>query len=205
MPSENNKTRIYIWNPMTERTGKISRYKTCGHVAVKTDDPDAYYSLWPIFPKEQGDGFFSGIPFTFQESYEDDCDADKGEGRPADVIICLYTLDGDEIAEKSDQILQNKFIGWSAKGTTKEASCASFARQILEAGGFGELASLGFSSSLKKYSSITPGDMRKLAISAKKQELTKHPETKDFECPGETPIKTEDTVKSENTGGCLMM
>jgi len=196
MPSENNKTKIYIWNPTKEKTGNGSSFKTCGHVAVETTMPKAYYSLWPILPKNNC-GFFSAIEHEFKKEYEEDCDEDKGEGRQADVMICLYTLHGSKI-KKAAQAIKKDLKGWCALGTKKKASCASFAYDILIPAGLGELANLGLSSS-KGSSSMTPGDMRELVISAKQQEVENYPEIKDFECPGETPIK------SEKTGGCLVM
>jgi len=170
---------IRIW------TSQFNGGENVGHVSIQT--PNNYMSLWP----EEG-ATKSGIkqlletrPPQFLANPETDF---IFEGRRAEVIVCLYTLDTEKMEDEFDRI-KRQLKGWRGIGnmflySSYAESCATLALNILRSGGL-----------LLNYpvfsSSVTPDKMAEAILVAKRNELVEYPDTANF--------KLNSSVESEST------
>ena len=193
-------------NPLEDTNGVIIRVWTSGfnkgtpgasvgHVSIeipKKGDKPHYFSLWPDRSAPHTSmGIFTPIQGTFHQ-YEDDIMA---ENRSPETTVCLYGLNVSFMKAEFTKISSdgaNQEIGWVLIGGNriinqgKGESCASLAWRLLKVAGIYEEISSSWSS---KFSSIiTPDNVGKAIMAAKKYELSKHPETKDFVYSEETNI-----------------
>lgn len=197
---------VRIW---TSQFNKQHPGENVGHVSIETVTPEGYMSLWPSQAgKASGAGFWKPIDPDFKGNFQEDFDA-EGERDP-EVTICLYNLDAENIKEKFETIKEGiearqargEKAGWVLIGGNKlinnnsGESCASLAWKLLKAGGIYDEISSSWSS---KFSSVvTPDNLSKAVISAKKHELEHYPETVKFNFDGEMSVNTD-------KGRCLII
>ncbi len=94
-----NFTIIRVWLPTRD----------VGHASIET--PRNYISLWPI--KSVGKSEVLNDVTAMLHSLKDD---EKSEGRKADVEICLYTLDVQQIDYYLEKILLPNIKNWALSG-----------------------------------------------------------------------------------------
>lgn len=222
MYKEKNRVTIRVWH---SAFNKVQQGENVGHVSIeipsiKMDNPKFdegnpdsqkkvpfYCSFWPGNPSaKSGIGvFFEKRDPHYMGGYESDQEAEKGgirkDGKP-ETIICLYSLSVTKIYEKFEE-LKNTVDGWTLFGSNKlinqgcKQSCASFAYDVLCAGGIYDLAPS--KKSLKFSSTATPDDMAAFVEKAKQRELKDYEETQKFEFEGETKIFPS------KKSGCVML
>jgi hypothetical protein len=184
----NNRVIVRIWH------STFSGGAGVGHVAVETENPRRYMSFWPTADGKKCLGvaksLVTGIEHTFAESYAEDKEDEK---RDSETVICLYSLNVEDIIEEYDKLrkmLDSGGQNWSVGGTffsKKQHSCASLARDILIAGSLESLLPDSGSSTSDRYSSTaTPAEVLKLVKMAKQTEKERYPETEGFYFEGET-------------------
>lgn len=192
--SKNNRVIIRIW------CSGLSGGANVGHISIET--PNAYMSLWPDDPRKDKElsketrnlGLLAAINKEFKQDADEDYLA---EGRVAEKIICLYSLDIQAIEARFKEIYSDpNFRGWTLLGNNillnrgNAHSCASLAYTLLKAGGIYELIS-SFNSSYGSISSAaSPDALAGISIKAKQAELISYPDTKKFEAFARTATFT---------------
>jgi hypothetical protein len=175
-----------------------------------------YVSLWPAEGiKLGGEGTFTPTKHTFHLDYKTDCGA---EDRIPELTICLYGLKKGSIKQKFFDICAGKsikkslikgdkeFQGWVLIGGNRlinhnsGESCASLAYKLLKAGGIYDSIRSGYSSQFA--SVVAPDNLAEAIKCAKKYELEKYPETKNFVYKGESSIADIEESKIKN---CIMI
>lgn len=198
---ENNRVIVRIW---TSAYNKEFPGQNVGHVSIETTQPRGYMSLWPQEgPKEQkkDHGFFTTVAHEFKRGAQDDYTA---EARPAEITVCLYSLNSELLFEKWETE-KASLKGWTLIGRNwlinqdSGDSCSGLAYQLLKQGGVYQLISRArFSSNFS--SVVTPDDLGRAVCVAKQQELALHPQTAGFHYVGETPI-----ISPSESSTCLIL
>jgi hypothetical protein len=192
-----DRVTIRIWTSVFNKT---LRGEDVGHISIETSD--SYMSLWPKGrPSGIAQAFFQKRPPHYMSSYKDDLEA---EGRSPELIICLYSLNGEEIEEEFTRI-KDKIDGWALFGGNAlidrngAESCVTLAYKLLKKGGLYELISSGNSSRFA--SVISPDNLSDAIVKAKKEELIIYPETSDYRFEEETVVEVLESYNSK----CLVM
>ncbi len=236
MFKESNQVIVRVW---TSRENKRFPGHNVGHVSIET--PSSYMSLWPVpFTLEQVadyrtekvleqnyDKYYMERDPDWKAGYQDDYKA-EGDQEPQ-VIICLYSLDIDDI-ESAFGRLQDDTKAWRLVGSnmllqkletlTAAAvqstklfdsaaietveNCASLALKLLKAGGMNKLVGFAKESSFcsQTSSAVSPDRMLEILIPAKLKEIERHTETQGYQLKDETLV---DTLKGPEKSTCLVM
>ncbi|EFA77890.1 hypothetical protein PPL_09390 [Heterostelium album PN500] len=182
--------RIYVWN------SSLNGGDGVGHVALETNN--IYASLWPgdAVPETKREQLLKVRAPHLMRDYNDDRLAEAtsdGSPRNAEVVVTLYSLDASKLEHRFEHY-KKTLKGWTlAAGTffrndEKAESCASLAFRLLESAGLRDLVNEVHHSSITASSAVTPDLIARLVVLAKKAELSKFPETRDFKHINDTFI-----------------
>lgn len=168
--SEEKRVIVRVWHSKSDN-------RELGHISIETFNPSGYMSLWPKREFLQRNAIIIPIPSYLKKSADEDIAEEK---RPADKIICFYSLDPKAIVDRFKQITDDpEFRGWTIFGENGH-SCASLAYSLLNAGGIHRLVSTADRSRPSVSKSAAPDALANFALIAKKNELSFYPEIKNF-------------------------
>lgn len=199
-PSEDSWVRVRVWLPETE-TKEIEdvsknhteiamlkkETKNVGHVSLET--ANIYASLWPDPDDPQDISINSKHKALFVPSNEMD---ERLEGKPADYIIDLYTLDARKIESKFKQ-LREATLYWQLFGRNRIVgidgqNCSGQTFELLESGNESQ-----FSKVIAGKTYTTPASILRCVMEYKQLELSQFPEAKYFHPPIKSDIASPKT------------
>ena len=183
--SQYNQVVVRVW---TSKNNVSIPGQFTGHISLEIDTDPAlkrYVSFWPADGEQDAakdSGFFKPVPSENKVDLAADVEA---EGRHPEYTAVLYSLNTLEMNKKYDAELTNK-KGWAGVGNSllslKTAhSCASMAYTVLIAGGIKNLLAITTPSHSRLSSITTPDKLAEAVQEAKRAELNKYPETKDYD------------------------
>lgn len=210
---------IRIW---TSQFHSSHKGEDVGHISIEIPnrkmkhpyhqtDPDLqqeipmYISLWPkwVLPDDMQEndvissrriGLFRPEPHQLVLDAKDDI---RIEERKPEIIYTFYSFNIDTMSEKF-RAMQAEIKGWVFFGNNffvpESHSCATLAATILKSGDIHDFFSSGSVTSI-----ISPDQLSIALQRAKRKELEKFPETKQFRIEDEIEIETEKVRK------CLVM
>lgn len=168
-----------------EEGKKAEDFISIGHASIQIKHTsDGYYSFWPIHTPAHP---YHKVPSTNNTPEEDLL----SESRPADVSVTFYSLDKKKAAKSAEQ-QRADWYRLKVKGEKKFNSpddpefhnCTSYALRIMLDAGIDELSPV--CANLKnKYLAVTPNEFADCIDSAKREESTRYPKTKNYPSPRE--------------------
>lgn len=192
--NENDRIIVRIWLPRVDKQKSSAldvvkarcvdseREVSIGHSSLEIVRTEKYISLWPN-TSSSNTGSLAGICTPINPSYHTALTEDiEAENREPDVIVCLYSLKIGNITSIFDEIHKSssgyKLIGDSSIGSGEGHSCCSLVYSLLQFGGIEEL-SASEGSTLHSVV-VTPANFAEFIKDAKRKELEKYPETREY-------------------------
>lgn len=176
-----------IKGDLTPEEGKKAEdFISIGHASIQIKHtPDGYYSFWPISTPAHP---YHKVP-SINHTPEEDL---LSESRPADVSVTFYSLDKKKAAKSAEQ-QRAEWYKLKVKGEKKLNSssddpayhnCTSYALKVMLDAGIDELSPV--CANLKNnYLTVTPNQFADCIESAKREESTRYPKTKNYPSPKE--------------------
>lgn len=194
--NEDHRVIIRCWRSI------FTEGESFGHISIETTNPKKHISLYPKGVNETDlKTVFKKYPPDYKASYLDDYRAENN--RKPEEVICLYSLNNDQIAKKFEALKKDTNLKWTLLGSgilfnITDENCASFVYKLLKAGGISQLMHQSIDSKNSYNITVSPSTLLEGLKEAKKRELELYPWTKKI------VFDEENEICSDNESCCTL-